>query len=307
MAASSPPLATSLPAEGLLPAWVRRRRFWLAAMAAGAAQSWPADASIYSVHARRSNRTSNWGRRSFPGCRKTTAGHLTPEQYVEYEKHRREEDQERGKAFDYREIIYCFDARTGKEIWKNDHPSIYTRFLQSGTPVVDQGRLFILAAGLKARAIDAETGRDLWETRLPGEFLDEFMMSSFAVVDEVAVVLAGHLRRAGRRHRKTAVGRRSAEDARRAFQSHGLAGGRQVLAAGQCGRRDTVCLEPKTGREMSRVKSEANLSTPVVVGNRLITLGNNGAAACAASNCPPRGPNLFGSISGLPTRGAARW
>jgi len=53
-----------------------------------------------------------------------------------------------------------------------------------------------------------------------------------------------------------------------------ISGGKSFLIANVAGQ-DTVCLEPKTGRELWRVKSEANLSTPVVVGNRMITLGNS--------------------------------
>ncbi|HEX4149059.1 MAG TPA: PQQ-binding-like beta-propeller repeat protein, partial [Pirellulales bacterium] len=45
-----------------------------------------------------------------------------------------------------------------------------------------------------------------------------------------------------------------------------------------------ICAEPKTGAEIWRVESEANLSTPVVVGHRMLTLGNNrrGGLRCFA-------------------------
>jgi len=274
VALSSPPLAASLPAEGLRPVWVQEK------ILAGGNGGWGspivAGSRVYLfVHARIQLSDKKLGPQKFPYLADDKRGHLTPEQYAEYEKNRRAEDQERGKAFDYREIVYCFDARTGKELWKNDRPSIYTRFLQSGTPAVDHGRLFILGAGLKARAVDAETGRDLWETRLPGEFLDEFMMSSFAVVDEVAVVLAGHLRGLDAATGKI-IWEGDPQKTRGVHSSPAVwkSGDTSYLVANVAGA-DTVCLEPKTGHELWRVKSEANLSTPVVVGNRLITLGNS--------------------------------
>ena len=103
----------------------------------------------------------------------------------------------RGTFYSFRETVYCFDAMTGQVVWKNEQPSVYTRFLQSGSPAVADGKLYILGAGLTARCIQVATGKTLWEQRLPGDFTDEFMDSSFAVSDGVAVVLAGHLFGAG--------------------------------------------------------------------------------------------------------------
>jgi len=37
----------------------------------------------------------------------------------------------------------------------------------------------------------------------------------------------------------------------------------------------TICFEPRTGKELWRVKSEANQSTPVLVGNRMLTYGSS--------------------------------
>src|SRR6185436_11711763 len=85
------------------------------------------------------------------------------------------------------------DAATGELVWKTELASVYTQFPQSGTPAVVDGRLYVLGAGRMARCLDAQSGQELWHTRLPGEFKDQFQDSSFAVADGVAVVLAGKL------------------------------------------------------------------------------------------------------------------
>lgn len=274
VATSSPPLLRSLPAEGLLPVWESEPI--LSAGSGGWGSPVVAGGKVYLfTHTRKARSNQKLGPPKYPWLPDDKRGHLTPEQYQDYERKRREEDIERGKAFEYREILWCLDAVTGKTIWKNDHESVYTRFLQSGTPTIADGRVFILGAGLVARAIDAETGKDLWRTRLPGEFVDEFMMSSFAVADGVAAVLAGHLRGLD-----AATGKLRWEGdpkTTRGIHSSPVvwkAPFGQTFVANVNGQF-TICVAANDGRELWRVKSEANLSTPVVEGDYLVTFGSS--------------------------------
>jgi outer membrane protein assembly factor BamB len=274
VAETSPPLVDALPAEGLRPKWTSDK------ITGGNNGGWGspvvADGKVYLfAHSREPKTKEKLGPQKYPYLADDKRGHLTPEEYLEYEKNRREEDRERGKLFGYRETVYCFDAATGKQIWKNERDSVYTRFLQSGTPAVVGGKLYILGAGLNAHCIDATTGKSLWNTRLPGEFLDEFMMSSFAVADGVAVVLAGHLRGLEAETGKI-VWEGDAQKTRGVHSSPVVwNAGKRDLVLANVGGESTICVDPKDGKELWRVKSFANLSTPVVAGNLLITLGNN--------------------------------
>ena len=60
-----------------------------------------------------------------------------------------------------------------------------------GTPFIVGDRLFVMGAGRTARCFDIKRKKQVWETRLPGEFRDEFLQSSFLVTPEVAAVVCG--------------------------------------------------------------------------------------------------------------------
>lgn len=273
-APTSPPLIGALPAEGLKPAWVSE------SLTGGFAGGWGspivADGKVYLfVHFKTQKTEGELPKRKYPYLADDKRGHLTPAEYEEYEKNRRAEDIEFGKLYDFRENVLCLDVATGKTLWKNEAQSVYSRFVQSGTVTAVDGKLYILGAGRKARCIDAQTGADVWTTQLPGEFLDEFYMSSFALIDGTAIVGAGGLFGLNVADGKLLW----AGDAKKLSVTHTSAvpcsiDGR-ALALVNVGGGDTVCFEPKTGAEVWRVKSEANQSTPVVVGSRMITYGSN--------------------------------
>ena len=273
VAASGPALVETLPAAGLKPVWLSEK------IPAGNDGGWGspvvADGKVYVfAHTRAQQSDKQLPERKFPYLADDKRGHLTAEQYAEYEKNRREEDLLRGSFFNYQEVLYCFDAGTGKTAWKRELKSVYTRFLQSGTPTVVDGRIYVLGAARMARCFDAKTGEVVWEQRLPGEFTDEFMMSSFAVVDGVAVVLCGHLMGL-----EAATGKLLWEgDVQKTRGTHSSptvwTGGGRPLVIANAGGEDTICVDPRTGAELWRVKTSGGQSTPVIVGNRMITLAN---------------------------------
>lgn len=296
------PLRSELPADGLAPLWQSEK---IPTAGNGGWSSpivWEGKIYLFS-HQRQT--VKKLGPPKFPWFAKESRPEVTEEQYAEYEGKRRDEDLERSKAFAFVEVLYCLDGDSGKTLWKNEHASVYTRFLQSGTPIVDHGKLYVLGAGLNARAIDARTGRDLWQTRLPGEFVDEFMMSSFVVADGVATVLAGHLRGLDAETGKILW----EGDPRRTKGVHSSPVVWQSpdgprLVANVAGR-DTVCLEPKTGHEIWRVQSEANLSTPVVVGDRMLTLGSNRRGGLRCFKLSAAGAELVWKYQRLADKGSS--
>jgi outer membrane protein assembly factor BamB len=296
------PLRSHLPADGLAPLWESET------IPAAGNGGWSSpivwDGKVY-LFAHQRTALKKLGPQKYPFFFRETRPEVTKEQYEEYEKKRRAEDLERGKAFDFREVLYCLDSATGKSLWKNERPSVYTRFLQSGTPIVDHGKVYILGAGLNARAVDARTGRDLWQTRLPGEFVDDFMMSSFVVADGVAAVLAGHLRGLDAETGKILwegdpQRTRGVHSSPVAWQSPD---GPRLIA--NVAGHDTICVEPKTGREIWRVQSDANLSTPVILGERMLTLGNNRRGGLRCFQLSPQGAELAWKYQRLADKGSS--
>jgi outer membrane protein assembly factor BamB len=71
------------------------------------------------------------------------------------------------------EVIHCFDADTGKTLWK--HVAVETGFnLEGGfnkgggqfTPCIHQGKVFAIGPSAHLYAVDAETGAPVWESDL---------------------------------------------------------------------------------------------------------------------------------------------
>ena len=230
---------------------------------------------------------------------------MTPAQYEEYEKNRRAEDLEFAKLFEFQETLFCFDAATGATVWRKDRPSVYSRFVQSGTLTAADGKLYVLGAGRKARCFDAATGNDVWETTLPGEFIDEYFCSSFALADGAAIVFCGSLFGLDA---KTGAILWAATCRRRKANTRSAvvwkADNRELVIANIAGG-DTACFEPRTGIELWRVKSEANNSTPVVVGDRLITYGSSRRAGMRCYKISPSGAEEAWAYRGAADKGSS--
>lgn len=279
VAADSPALISALPAGGLKPAWVsepigsgKNEGGWGSPVVA----HFDGDGGqrVY-LFTHKRVKLRDVPKKKFPWLAPDKRVGMTDKEYQEYEVKRRDEDEFMAKSYTFRETVYCLNGADGKTIWKNESDSHYTRFPQSGSPTVADGKLFILGAGRQVRCIDALSGDDLWTVKLTGEFRDEFWQSSFIVEDGLAVFLCGRL---------TAVDVKDGSivwdgDPKTTNGSHASPvlwkhDGRSYIVS-NAGRGETACFELTTGREVWRVNSEAGVATPVIAGDRLITYGNS--------------------------------
>ena len=301
----SPTLIRKLPAEGQPAAWISPT------IRSGGNGGWGSPAvtggRVYLfVHTREPKPGLKLPDPRYPALSDEKKKEFGEKALQEYERHRHLEERERRRiSHDVVETVYCFDADTGEGLWTNDRPSQFTEFSHSGTPAVVDGRLYILGAGGVARAIDAVNGRDLWQTQLPGDFTESYHMSSFAVAEGVAAVLAGHL--FGLDAETGAV--RWQGEPQRTSGSHSSPvvwdspeGPLFIInVAGQ----DTTCVVPRDGREVWRVKSEAELSTPVVVGSKLLTLGNSRKKGLRCFQMNSEGAELLWTFTGVADKGSS--
>jgi outer membrane protein assembly factor BamB len=276
IAPDSPRLVRALPADGLLPVWTSDVDMptggnggWSSPVVAG-------DRVYVFAHIRTKRDEVQLPPRKFPDLTEEQEAALSPDELSDYEANRRREQiAERELGFAWTERVDCYDAATGELRWQNTRESRATRFPQSGTPAVSDGRVIIHGARGRLRAIDAATGEDLWQTQLPGEFAGEHHASSVAVAGDVAIVAAGLLYGV------------SAADGKLRWQFGDVAEENSssspvvwrhedrdlVIANFQRGR--TICLDAKDGKNLWEVESEAGRSTPVVAGDCVITYGNS--------------------------------
>jgi len=275
LAADSPRLRDALPATGLPALWTADDEI-AAAESGGWSSPIVAAGKVYLfAHKKTRLKEGSLPPQKFPWLPPEKRTGMSDEDYAEYERQRRDEDEVRASFFRHDEFVYCLDADNGQLAWTNQRDSVYTRFPQSGSPAVVDGRLYYLGAGRVAYCLDAATGKDLWHRKLPGEFRDEFLQASVVVADGVLVVLCGSLFGVD-----AATGKILWEGDRQATRgTHSSpvvwnAAGRELVIA-NVGDADTICVDPRTGAEQWRVSSEGGQSTPVVAGDLLITYGSS--------------------------------
>ena len=272
VAADSPALLEGLPTTGLKPLWMSPP----IKSAGNGGWSSPviSQGNVY-LYTHERTQLRELGKKLYPYLAPEKRTGMSDAEYREYEIKRRDEDEARGKAFQFVDRVYCFRAADGEPRWQYQHDAVYSRFPQSGSPTVANGRLYALGAGRRLFCLNVENGEQQWEVRLPGEFRDEFMQASLLEIEETLIVMATHL---------FGVDAQTGEiiwqgDPAKTQGSHSSpvnweCNGKQYAVV-NVGGGNTICLEPRTGKELWRVKSEGTLATPVIVGNRLITYGNS--------------------------------
>lgn len=277
----TPVLIESLPPEGLAAKWS------LGSFPGGNSGGWSSPAishrRVYLFsHTKQKNPDVKLAESKYPWLSPDKRVGMTDEEYQAYEVKRRDENERRSKAFRFEERLVCLDLETGEVIWDKSQESKYTRFVQSGTPCVGQGRVFVLGAERTAHCYDAENGTLLWSQRLPGEFRDEFFASSFTVVDDVALVACGPL-----------VALNTSDgavlwkgDAPLDYQSHSSpaiwdAGTVKVAIVNTAGGR-TQAYRIESGEKLWEVSAGAGQSTPIVAGDSLLVYGSSRKSGLSA-------------------------
>jgi outer membrane protein assembly factor BamB len=96
------------------------------------------------------------------------------------------------------ERALCFDAETGKELWKHEYEARYTISYPLGpraTPTVDGNRVYTLGAMGNLFCFDVADGKIIWQKNLPADFgtkIPSWGMAGAPLVDgDQLIVLAG--------------------------------------------------------------------------------------------------------------------
>lgn len=96
------------------------------------------------------------------------------------------------------ERVLCFDANTGKELWKHEYEARYTISYPLGpraTPTVDGDRVYCLGAVGHLFCFNVADGRILWQKYLPADFgteVPQWGTAAAPLVDgDQLIVLAG--------------------------------------------------------------------------------------------------------------------
>ncbi len=78
-----------------------------------------------------------------------------------------------GNAND-QDTIYCFDARSGAELWKVSYPQkLDPKYYEGGpsaTPTLSEGRLYLISKQGEVRCLEAATGKEVWMRDVQKEY-----------------------------------------------------------------------------------------------------------------------------------------
>lgn len=305
VAAEGPELRESLPEEGLRPAWLSEP------MPGGGNGGWGspaiADDRVYIFVPTRTRRDDvRLPPRQFPPLSEDEREAISEEELREYEAKRRDEELEHSRQFRFDETLYCLDLGSGETLWKATEPGRYATFVQSVTPAVVDGRIYVLGSGRNARCFDAETGDLVWSQQLPGEFRDEVFQSSFLVADGVAVVLCGRL--FGLDCRDGTVLWQSDGTANAQLHSSPVlwrSDGDDPLVICNVPGGKTEALELRAGKRRWSLESGAGHSTPVVSGDRLLTYGSSRKQGLRAFRLDPAEPEPLWTFTRLADPGSS--
>ncbi|MGB7346146.1 MAG: PQQ-binding-like beta-propeller repeat protein [Pirellulaceae bacterium] len=269
----SGPLLTELPSDGLKPVWK------FDAIEGGNSGGWSSPVIVgdhvfvYS-HSKTKNANADLGEAKYPWLSPDKRT-MSDAEYEEYEIKRRDENEQRAKAFLFKQRLICLSLSSGEIVWDRVDETVYTRFTQSSTPCVHDGKVLVLTPSRTARCYDAATGETVWSQTLPGEFRDEFFASSFVVDGSTAFVACG------------AVFAINIDDGRIVwqgdgdmdFQSHSSpvlwkTASQTIVIANVSGGRTRAYLAGD-GTKLWEIQTGVGSSSPIVAGDRLLTYGSS--------------------------------
>jgi outer membrane protein assembly factor BamB len=199
----------------------------------------------------------------------------------------------RGRAFTIEqrggdEVVAAYDVVTGRELWTNAWPTLFTEFMGGdgprATPTWSDARVYALGARGELRCLDEVTGEVLWRVNIlednDARNLDWGMAASPLIVDDTVIVLPGgpngqsvvaYDRRTGKRAW-------SALDDKAGYSSPmlvTLAGVRQLLVFSAS---RLMGLTPAAGEVLWEypwtTMSDVNVSQPLVIGDNRVFLSS---------------------------------
>jgi len=284
----APPLIRSLPDQGLQPEWT------FEGLKGGNSGGWSspviADGRVYVyAHTKTRNAEADLGPAKYPWLPPNKRVGMSEAEYEAYEVKRRDENERRAKAFRFDERLVCLDLQSGELIWDRQLESQYTRFVQSGTPCIADGRVYVLGAARTARCFDAGSGELIWEQPLSDDFRDEFFASSFAVYQDTAIVCCGPVFALNKQDGKILWQGETSLD----YQSHSSPVVWQtdtpvVIVNSKGGR--TLGYRLADGHKLWELQAGTGQSTPIVAENRLLTYGSSRKSGLTAFQLYPESP-----------------
>lgn len=93
------------------------------------------------------------------------------------------------------DVVFCFDAVSGKELWKHEYPEdLAPKYYEGGcsaTPTVDEGKVYTISKSGKIFCLEAETGKVVWQKKLDYKVPTWGFAGSALILDEKCILNIG--------------------------------------------------------------------------------------------------------------------
>jgi len=188
-----------------------------------------------------------------------------------------------------RERVHCFEEKTGKVLWVfsyQEHYGEWTFVPERGagptaTPIVEQGRIYVVGANGHVHCLDVKTGPVIWEKDLWQQYqIDEMGCRPSPLIEQSLLIVY-----TGAKPGATvlALDKETGKEVWKALDEH--ASNSSPIAITSAGRRQLIVwtdkslasLDPANGhlywRELMITSNNDDVATPVFWGNRLLVSG----------------------------------
>ncbi|MCH7727646.1 MAG: PQQ-like beta-propeller repeat protein, partial [Planctomycetes bacterium] len=186
---------------------------------------------------------------------------------------------------DGREKIVCFNADTGREIWKIDNDADFDKgrsFGPRSTPCVEGNRVYTVGASGKLHCLEAGSGKTVWSFNIYDKFNmrrffnEEGVCCSPLIDGKKLIVLAGISAFAFDKTNGKLIWQVLKEKTRHSTPTFATIGDRKQLVV--LTGSNLVGLDPESGRELWRHPQGGACASPVVgPDNQIFTAASYGA------------------------------
>jgi len=177
------------------------------------------------------------------------------------------------------DTVYCFDAQTGRELWKHSYSCpLQPKWYDGGTlstPTVHAGKVYTLSKMGDSFCLDAKTGKVLWQKQLNKELGFELptwhFSSSTLIVGDKAVVNVGTSGLAMNKDTGEIVWQSGKGKCGYATPVPFMMDGKPGLA--MFSQVTLIAVNPADGKELWqypwKTQHEVNAADPIIVGNQV--------------------------------------
>ena len=177
------------------------------------------------------------------------------------------------------DIVFCFDAETGKEIWKYSYPQpLDPKYYEGGslaTPTLNAGKVYTISKDGKVFCLDAKTGKVIWQKNLSKDLSIKRTTwghsGSPVIIDNMVIYNAGSMGVALNKNDGDLIWQGGKEPGGYATAVPFMNGNKKGIA--MFSFSDIIGLDAATGKELWRypwkTTYDVNAADPIIVGNKI--------------------------------------